>query len=85
MSANIGHSGESAVKLAAVTPSDSVNFSNGPCRALWVGTGGNVAVLAAQDSAAVVIANVPDGARLDIAALRVDATNTTASNIVAWW
>ena len=85
MSANIGHSGESAVKLAVVTPSDSVNFSNGPCRALWVGTGGNVAVLAAQDSAAVVIANVPDGARLDIAALRVDATNTTASNIVAWW
>ena len=85
MSANIGHSGESAVKLAAVTLSDSVNFSNGPCRALWVGTGGNVAVLAAQDSAAVVIANVPDGARLDIAALRVDATNTTASNIVAWW
>lgn len=67
-------------KLRTVTPSDSTVVA---CQALWVGTAGNVAVLAEGDSAAVTILNVADGTILPIACNKVMSTNTTASNIVA--
>lgn len=69
-----------ATKLAAVTPSDTTIVG---ARALWVGTGGNVAIQARGDDAAVVIKNVPSGTWLPISCARVMTTNTTASDIVA--
>ena len=65
---------------AAITPADSDLAT--PRRALWVGTGGNVSVRFADDSADVTIANVPDGTLLPFAVKRVNLTGTTASNIV---
>ncbi len=72
-----------ARKFVAVTASDSTDL--GETRALWIGTGGNVAVIGIDDSAAVTIPSVPDGSRLDIAVKKVMLTNTTASGIVAWY
>lgn len=65
--------------LAAVTPSDSVIQKY---RALWVGTGGDVAVVAVHDDDAVTLVNVPDGTLLPIAVKKVMDTNTDALNIV---
>lgn len=72
-----------ASNFAAVTPSDSVNLTYFT-RALYVGTGGNVVVVSPSGTA-VTFSNVPDGAILPVKAMRVNSTNTTASNIVALW
>jgi len=69
-----------ADSLAVVTPSDSTQVS---CRALWIGTGGNVAIKTSASASAVTITSVADGTLLPIAAYIVMSTNTTASNIVA--
>ena len=65
--------------LRAVTPSDSTVVA---CQALYIGTTGNVAIIAEGDSAAVTLKNVPVGV-LPIACKNVMSTNTTASDIVA--
>jgi hypothetical protein len=65
----------------AVTPSDTVNFTR-VCRALYVGSGGNLAVVEG-DASVTVFANVPTGYILPVRAIRINSTGTTASNIVA--
>lgn len=72
----------SAVDAVAVTPNDSADLTNGECRALYVGMGGNVS-LDVGNSTAVVFSNVPSGGILPIRAKRVRSTSTTATNIVA--
>lgn len=69
-----------AVKTAAVTPSDSTVLN---CRALYVGSAGDVAIVGFRDSVAVTLSSVPAGTILPIACRKVMSTNTTASNIVA--
>lgn len=69
----------SAKKLAVVTPHDTNDLAS-IATALWVGTGGgSVAVIAADDTAAVTITGVAAGTLLPIAAKRVLATGTTVS------
>lgn len=53
----------------------------GTCRALFVGTGGNVNVRVA--GATVLYKNVPSGAILPVQASMVVGTSTTATDIVA--
>lgn len=65
----------------AVTPSDSTSFTQGPCRALYVGVAGNVSVL--SGGAAVVFVGVQAGSILPVETARVNSTATTATNIVA--
>lgn len=74
-----------ARSLRVVTPSDSTNFTDGVCRALYVGTGGNVVVLAAGDTNTVTFSNVPGGFVIPVQAIRVNTTSTTASGIVAMY
>ena len=64
----------------AITPSDSVNFTEMP-RAIYVGTGGNV-VLVNNDGTTVTWSNCPTGFVIPCAALRVNLTSTTASNLI---
>lgn len=71
-----------ASRLVTVTPSDTVSLAE-VCRALWVGGAGNIAILADDDSAAVLISGVPAGTVLPIRARRVNLTNTTATLITA--
>lgn len=72
----------SAEDFAVITPSDGTDLAF-RCRALYVGTAGNVSVLAADGSTAVVFKNVPSGSVLMIRTTRVRATGTTATDIVA--
>lgn len=70
-----------ASSYSAVTPSDSVNFSE-PCRALYIGGAG--AVVAVDTSGTAITFNgALAGTVLPIQAIRVNSTNTTATNIVA--
>ena len=69
----------SAIRSAAVTPSDSTALS---FRALWIGTTGNVAIKHNPSDSAVTYSNVPVGI-LPVSGGIVMSTNTTASNIVA--
>lgn len=66
---------------AAVTPSDTEVLTG--VRGLWVGGVGNVAVLFPGASEAVTFTGVPAGSFLPIQAVKVMATNTTATAILA--
>jgi hypothetical protein len=65
----------------SVTPSDSTNLMAG-CRAIWVGTAGNIA-LVGDDNTAITFTIASDGTLLPLGPKRVNSTNTTATNIVA--
>lgn len=72
----------SAKRLRAVTPHDT-NELTFIAKALYVGTGGNIAMIAQEDSAAVTLTAVAAGSIIPVRAKIVLATGTTASNIVA--
>lgn len=69
-----------AVKARVVVPNDSTIVD---CRALYVGTAGNINLVAIGDTVAVLHKNVAVGV-FDIACSKVMATLTTAADIVAW-
>jgi hypothetical protein len=66
---------------AAVTPSDSINLA-APTRSLYVGTTGNISVVMLNGT---VVFNTVAVGILPVQCTRVNATGTTASNIVALW
>lgn len=77
---------EPANGLFAVTPSNTVVFDNKDTNpplpsALYIGTGGNIAVVAADGSSGV-IENVLGGTILPIRVKQVLATGTTATKII---
>lgn len=67
----------------AVTPNDSADLPNSICRSLWVGGAGNVALVSGRNHTSVTFTNVPAGSVLPCNALRVLATGTTATAIIA--
>jgi hypothetical protein len=69
-----------ATQLLALTPSDSTDLPVS-IKGIYVGTTGNIAMIAAEDTAEVILPNVPAG-YYPIAPKRIFSTNTTASNIV---
>ncbi len=68
---------------AAVVPSDIVagNFARGICQAIYVGVSGNISVVM-EDGSTASLLSVPIGL-LPVQATRVNATGTTATNMVA--
>jgi hypothetical protein len=78
-----------AGRAAAVTPSDTVNIpaltggSNNGC-VLYVGGAGNLKVLTVGGDE-VTFTAIPVGTFVPVQVLRVFATGTTATNIVALW
>lgn len=70
-----------AQDYAAVTPSDSSNFSQ-EARGLYIGGAGNV-VAVTRTGTAVTFTGVLAGSVLPITCVRVNSTSTTATNIVA--
>ena len=70
-----------ARKGFSITPNDSVDLSV-TCRAMFVGVAGDISVILADDSSSIVFKNVPAGSVLPISVKRVEATLTTASDIL---
>lgn len=81
MAAPIEDQGARQARL--VTKSDTAPLPLGPCRALWIGGAGDVAVIATDDDTAVTISGVVAGTLLPIKCKTVMSTNTTATLIVA--
>ncbi len=71
-----------ALDYSSVTPSDTVDFTFGLTRALYVGGAGDIQAVR-YDGAVVPFTSVPAGSTLAIRTRRVNATSTTATNIVA--
>lgn len=71
-----------ALDYVAVTTSDSTDFSGFVTRGIYVGVGGDVVAVTVANSA-VTFKNVPSGTVLPVRARRVNATSTTATDLVA--
>ena len=78
----MAHVGNPGFNAAAITPSDTVNLGS-PTRSIYVGVTGNLTVLM-YGGQVVTFNNVPVGI-FPIQVLRVNATGTTATNLVALW
>jgi hypothetical protein len=65
---------------AVVVPSDTANMAQ-PAP-LYIGVGGTV-ILETEDGTELTFLNIPDGSTLPISAKRVNATGTTATDIIA--
>jgi len=81
-----------AGRAAVVTPSDTANIPNVASgdgsgnngNVLYVGTTGNLKVMTVGGDE-VTFSNVQGGSFLPVQVLKVFATGTTASNIIALW
>ncbi len=71
-----------AVSAALITPSNTVNFTQGPCRSIYVGGAGNINAVMA-DGTTVLFSNNLAGSVLPVSAIRVNVTSTTATLMVA--
>ena len=65
----------------AITPDDANQLTE-ITRAIYVGGGGDIALILAEDSAPVIFKAVPTGALLEMRVLQVKATNTTATLLI---
>jgi len=65
----------------AMVITNDVSFSKGRCRAIYVGTGGDISIVIG--GATVMLKNAPSGGILPIEATKVNASGTTAENLVA--
>ena len=72
-----------AQHAAAVTTSDETDLTE-TTRALYVGGEGNISV-EMEGGETVTFTGVPAGMLLPVCVTRVNATDTTATNIVALW
>jgi hypothetical protein len=73
-----------AFEAAAVTPNDGADLAF-TARAIYVGSGGDVALIPKASAAAVTFRNLQSGTILPVTAKRVLAAGTTATHIVALW
>lgn len=72
------------VRAFAITPSDSANFTQ-PCNKIYVGVTGDITLLMAGDTAAVLLKAVPVGFLQFFGAIkRVNSTATTATNLIGF-
>lgn len=69
-----------AMDAFVITPSNSVNF-NIMARAVYVGAGGDIALVTSRNNTVTFIA-VPQGTVLPVVCLRINSTSTTASSLV---
>lgn len=68
----------------AVTPADGSDLPRGLCKGLYIGGAGNIVVEANNaNRTQVTFSGVPVGTILPIQVIRVRATSTTATNIIA--
>jgi hypothetical protein len=70
------------METAVVSPSDSTDIPDLP-RAIWIGVGGDITLMAAGDTTSRLFKNVSSGTLLPIRARRIYSTGTTAQSLIA--
>ena len=78
---NIDTPSDPARKAFAIVPDDAVELPS-LTKAVYVGTGGDVTLRAAESGSDVTFRNVPDGAVLDVRVSAIRATGTSAADFV---
>lgn len=73
-----------AGRFAAIVASDTGDL-NFVTRAVYVGGAGDIAAVGVDGGAPIVFKAVPAGVILPIRVSRINATSTTATNMVALW
>lgn len=71
-----------ATDCFAIAPSDSAELRR-VTKAIYVGTGGDIVVRPLHAPADVTFRNLPAGGMIDVCAIAVRATGTTAADLVA--
>jgi hypothetical protein len=74
----------SCTHWSAITPTDGLELAQTP-KALWVGTGGTINMIGADAPATatgVTWSGIPSGALMPVRPRQINATGTTASQIV---
>ena len=66
----------------AITPSDTVNFTQGAVRAIYVGGAGNVSVVCQSGATPATFTAPPVGTVIPITCVRVNAALTTATLLI---
>lgn len=66
----------------AVVPADGVDLPTG-VKGIYVGTGGDVNLRGVGSDTAVLYKNLPNASYIDVEAIEVLATGTTATDLVA--
>lgn len=66
-----------------VSPDDENDLPDGPCRAIWVGTSGDIELTLVGDINAILFSSVPASTIIPFACKRINNSNTTASGIIA--
>lgn len=79
-----GVNGESAVRAAPIVPNNETTLPNGRCRAIWVGSEGDLNVTLVAEDGPILHKNVPTGI-FPVEAMQVVANLTTADDLVAWY
>jgi len=65
----------------AIVPDDANELARIP-KAIYVGSGGDVTLLAADNADDVIFRNVPSGTTLDVRASAIRSSGTTAADLV---
>jgi hypothetical protein len=79
---------QQAERSYAVTPSDATNFAQGVCESLWIGVGGTISYIPfdpANAAGGTAVATTVGAGLFPVRAKRVNATGTSASQIVAFY
>jgi len=67
--------------FSAITPSDTIDDPKGPFKAIYVGVGGDIAIVG-LDNVAVTFKGAITGSILPLIGRRVNSTNTGATDMV---
>ena len=71
-----------AAYVVAITPSDTTDFTGGVCRGIYVGVTGNINFVDPTGTANLLY-NCQAGSVLPMQCIRINSTNTTASQLKA--
>lgn len=78
----VGRISAPCVTLKDVTPHSADDLPDGVCKALYVGTGGDLVVVAENDASSVTLKNVPDGTWIPVR-VRAVRSSGNADDIIA--
>lgn len=76
---------ESYATSGALVSNVTFETARGPCRAIRIGTGGDLTVTRARDGASVTIPSLVAGETIMIQALAIISATTTAQKITVLW
>jgi len=73
-----------ASKFVVLVPDDNVDLTPTNIRGVWVGIGGDLAIVGLNDVTPITLQGIPTGALLPIMVKKILATGTSAAGLVGF-